>query len=390
MKSESELKAGSSRLDGLTSFRAWLGAVAFPFWAERGQLRPGVFVERLDAEGRPDTGTSRRVRMQARQTFSFATAAVKGWADTADIALAGGHHLLTVCSDPDRPGKFFRRVEPDGRVSEAGSDLYEQACAILAFSALYQLTGDTPWRDAAFAAVEYVETALGHPAGGYREGDPDRLPRRQNPHMHMMESYLALYDACGAPGALDGAARMSELFRDRFFDARAGLLLEYFDDDLRPLEAKDGGRVEPGHEMEWVWLLRAWAERGGCVEDGAITALFRHALDAGLNPRSGLLYNVVDRDNAVIGPQARLWPQTERVKAEFAQARAGIHDAAAAITELERVHGTFLTEAAEGHWYDLVDAEGHRVPGPVPASALYHLTTMMLEIERFIVEQDKG
>jgi len=363
----------------------WLGETAFPWWAERCLANgDGAFAERLTLQGAPDLAVKRRVRVQARQTYAFAVAASRGWADTGALARRGGRNLLDTCRDRSVSGRYHHAVAPDGRVIEARSELYEQACVILALSALHALDGDAAWRNAANDAVEYVRTALAHPAGGYSEGDPHRGPRRQNPHMHMLEAYLALYEATGEKTALSGAKEMVSLFDIHFFDPDAGVLLEDFDEALRPIGA---GRVEPGHEMEWVCLLETWTRLSGSVLHPAAPILFAHARTAGVNPVTGLLFDSIDPGGAVRAATGRLWPQTERVKAEFVMARTGRSRPEAAMAALETFRSAYLSETGEGRWHELIDADGQAIPGPVPASALYHLTSMALEIERFAETQ---
>lgn len=367
------------------AFMRWLGGEAFPYWAERGLAgAPGAFAERLREDGSADLGVKRRVRVQARQTYAFAVAAARGWAPFAELARAGGAHLLEVCGDPETPGRYRHAVQPNGEVADARSDLYEQACVILAFSALYTLDFDPRWREAALAAADYVRTGLGHPSGGYREGDPDRSPRRQNPHMHMLEAYLALYEATGDQTAHEGAAEMVALFEARFFDAGRGVLMEDFTDELSPLP---GGRIEPGHEMEWVCLLETWSRLNGAPLHAAAPRLFAHARTAGLNPATGLLFDAVEAGGGVRAATARLWPQTERVKAEYVMARIGAGSPQDAGAALSAFHQAYFTAGDEPRWHDLVEADGRPAPGPVPASALYHLTSMALEIERFSAAQ---
>jgi len=55
----------------------------------------GGFVERLDIEGRADRAEPRRVRVQARQIYSFAKAAQIGWyPEGREIAMRGLDYLL--------------------------------------------------------------------------------------------------------------------------------------------------------------------------------------------------------------------------------------------------------------------------------------------------------
>ena len=63
-----------------TRARDWLFRQALPLWAQAGVDADGRFVEKLDFDGRPITGLPRRTRVQARQVYVFAEAAVLGWA----------------------------------------------------------------------------------------------------------------------------------------------------------------------------------------------------------------------------------------------------------------------------------------------------------------------
>eukprot|EP00903_Cladosiphon_okamuranus_P002952 g2950.t1 len=65
-----------------TRARDWLWT-AFDVWAGQAwDPERGGFVEQLDMEGRPDRTANRRVRVQARQVFSFAKAIEMGWPGT--------------------------------------------------------------------------------------------------------------------------------------------------------------------------------------------------------------------------------------------------------------------------------------------------------------------
>src|SRR5260370_15710217 len=94
---------------------------------------------------------------------------------------------------------------------------------------------------------------MSYPCGGFREDPRGTMPRRQNPHMHLLEACLALAEATSDRRWIERAAALASLMRDRFFDRQTGSLIEFLSDDLRP-DAKRGVGREPGHQFERIWL----------------------------------------------------------------------------------------------------------------------------------------
>ena len=58
------------------------------------------------------------------------------------------------------------------------------------------LTGEVGYRYKAAKLIARLDTTR-HPAGGWREGTVKPFPRRQNPHMHLLEASRAPYQATG-------------------------------------------------------------------------------------------------------------------------------------------------------------------------------------------------
>jgi mannose-6-phosphate isomerase len=52
--------------------------------------------------------------------------------------------------------------------------------------------------------------------------------KRQNPHMHLLEAYLALDEAAPGRGYLDRAGALIGLFKGRLFDPEVGVVREHF------------------------------------------------------------------------------------------------------------------------------------------------------------------
>ena len=59
--------------------RAWLMDKALPFWAENAVDDAGGFCEELSSQSKPNWRAVRRLRVQARQIFTYALAQERGW-----------------------------------------------------------------------------------------------------------------------------------------------------------------------------------------------------------------------------------------------------------------------------------------------------------------------
>ncbi len=97
--------------------------------------------------------------------------------------------------------------------------------------------------------------------------------------------------------------------------------------------------------------------------------------------KDGLALQQVLDDFSPHDPCARLWPQTERLKAGALAARLTgeakyFSMAASAADALKR----YLATPIPGLWYDRIDAAGKIVDEPAPASSFYHLVVAVAEI----------
>lgn len=349
------------------SARAWLFGVAIPLWLERGVDRArGGFHETLEQDGAPGPAAFKRLRVATRQVYVFAEGARHGVPGAREAVEHGLAFIRTRMRHPD--GGYASRCDADGRIVDSTRDLYDLAFVLFAFAHAYRLTGDEALRRDAHLLLDFISTGMRHPAGGYAEGVPPRLPRRQNPHMHLLEAALACFEHMPDPrfGAL--CDELAELCRKRFLDPRAGLLLEYYADDWRPSRPHGRALVEPGHHMEWAWLL-AEAERLRGVRIEGAEALAVFALRHGLDPATGLLRGELFEDGAIADPAVRLWPHCEWLKAALVPGGAA-GDPAAAWRALAR----FLDTPLPGLWFERWDpASGGFAAGPAPASTLYHI-----------------
>ncbi len=266
-------------------FRSWALDAALPVWAERGCDRAaGGFFDRLDPQSLRNTANYKRLRVTARQTYVFAAAARLGFADGAALARHGLEHLLGPCRIAD--GGFRSRLTLANAPIEGPIDLYDNAFALFALAHGYGLKPDAALLDAARDQCDYLLRAFAHPAGGYVEALPPVQPRRQNPHMHLLEALLAWIDLLGPVEPFRTMAEaVLALAEQHLFAPEHGLLIEFFEDDWQPR----AWQAEPGHHFEWVWLLSESRRLGlACPDLGS--PLYRMALDHGRDPSSGFLY----------------------------------------------------------------------------------------------------
>ena len=362
--------------DEARRFRRWLFGAALPLWWTIGTDHAGwSFHEKIDLDGRP-VDAPRRARVQTRQVYVYAMAGAFGWPGPWRAAVK--HGLDGFLAHHRRPDGLYRTlVSGDGRPLDETAALYDQAFALLALAVG---RGVRPEADAeALALLDAIEAHLRHPAGGFVEaGD---LPFQSNPHMHLFESCLAWIEAEGAdPGAVARfeavAAEIAELALTRFIDPDGGFLREFFAADWTPAPGEAGRIVEPGHQFEWAWLLERWARRTGDARVSAAARRLYAVGRRGIDPVRGVAIDQLNPDLSVRDASARLWPQTERLKAALIlgdepQAKA----AAAGLWK-------YLDVETPGVWRDKYRPDGTFVEEAAPASSLYHIVAAIAELER--------
>lgn len=359
---------------------AWLRTVAWPFWLAHGIDRradgsPIGFHEFLSLDDMRCIAEYRRLRVLTRQTFVFSEALAAGVAEAGEAVDLGLHYLRTHAFD--KAGGYHWRFDLAGGIMDPRRDLYDHAFVLLALATAMRVRPEPVLRAEALALDAYLHDVFPHPAGGYGESVPPSLPRRQNPHMHLLEACLAASEVFADGPFLDRATGIVDLFLDRMFQQAEGALPEYFDDGLVP--HREAGRfvVEPGHHSEWVWLLDWYGQRmqaAGRPLRGEVARTSRRLsrfVDAhGINSETGGLVDTLWSDGTVASAAQRLWPQTERLKAEILRADAE----EARILQAFSVIEAYIEQAPPGLWREQRAADGSFENTPAPASSLYHLT----------------
>ncbi len=351
-------------------------AQAWPLWIGCG-IDPDnrLFVESLDRAGRPELAAPRRVRVQGRQLHCFSRASAFGHTlrpgldDTLDAVAAAA-------SRPADEGGWIHLLSGDGQPLDTRRDSYDQAFLLFGLAGAAAAGLDRAW-SLAERTFAFVDAFLTDPRdGSVRECLPDCLPRRSNPHMHLLEALLAWHRLTGAQRFLDRADQLAALFERHFLDRNTGILGEHFTNNWDPAPHPHGSSVEPGHHLEWSWLLHRLADAGGRDLRRQAGQLHRWALEHGLD-RDGFAIDECDRTGMPRRTSRRLWPQTELIKSHIANDEP---DAAARIAG--RVLDTYLATEPVGLWIDQFDGSGRACAPNVPASTLYHLVVAFEELLR--------
>jgi mannose/cellobiose epimerase-like protein (N-acyl-D-glucosamine 2-epimerase family) len=367
--------------------KAWAQDFALPLWSTAGfDARRGLFHERLDFDGKPIALPASRLMVQARQIATYSRASLAGWHRSADdkvaTCLAAVERLYHRADG--HPGWIFS-INAEGKPANRVRDLYAHAFIIYALAWSHRLTGDPHAIRLADETLAEIDVVLAAPHGGHFDAAPTEDPtRRQNPHMHLVEAVLALYEATGRERDLKRASRLIELALTRFIDGESGALLEDFTPEWQPLHPRGQNRVEPGHLFEWVWLLGEYRRLGGSVPEPITDKLLFFGLEHGLDQASGLIVDAVTEEGSVMIPSFRAWPHAEGVKALVTAAQAGQPDATKMADHLLSSLMTFAPDTYEGGWLDRFDADGTPLVDHMPASTLYHVMGALLEAEKLV------
>lgn len=279
-------------------------------------------------------------------------------------------------------------LSPTGEVENALRDSYDHAFIVLALSWLVKVTDEARVKNILNETLAFLDEYMTDTDGSLFEGVPHKLPRRQNPQMHMFEAMIALHETINHPSALPRADRLLALMHNHLFDTETGTLGEFFAQDWSRSSLFDSDMTEPGHQAEWCWLLRRYEKMKGLPSGQLASQLLDSALPTA-DAATGLLIDQADRFMNVRAATKRTWPQTEITKAWVAEAEAGRPGAAEeAQKALARLFKHYIDQPFEGGWIDQLDANNQVIPGPVLASTFYHIFVAIAEADRVLSAQN--
>ena len=352
----------------------WL-KTSLEFWANNGRDDNHGWYEHLTRDKQADIGAIRRHRVQARQIYSYAIAqelnlfegAQDLIQDTFDFMILQGWN-----------GKhFIHRMDGDYLITDDRHDLYDHAFYLLAAGSAYSATGDKTyylWIDKIISAID----DLTHKMGGWAEDNKATRPRRQNPHMHLFEAHLYLYETTGEKRFLKRANISLNLFNRHFYSAKDTAILEFFDEDWRA----NSDITEPGHAAEWIWLL-GWYNRLTGTDHSDIRRNLYHSLALQGGPYLIDETSLPDHNSSRIS--RRLWVQTEWIKAHLTLIEDGYTPASQMLPKLlDHFNSEYLD--TDGTWRDQFDRQSPKgardIANTIPVSTHYHIVGMVKELKR--------
>lgn len=350
----------------------WTIGVAYPLWSRLGvDPSNGGFVEALSQDAIP-LSYPRRARVQPRQITAFAQARALGWrGDVPGMVRAGISYLMAFYRRSD--GFYRTLIGADGDVLDDNALLYDQAFVLLGLaSAAMALDARPEFELHALDLRNRIDRHWRVGTGGFLSGEPDPDPRETNPHMHLLEACLAWSDIGNDPGWAEWVDELADFALARFVSPASGAFAEAFTASWGPAPGTAGRVIEPGHQFEWAWLLLRCRRRNWTERRAAALRLIAVGEKAGV--RGGVVLNALLDDLSVHDPNARLWPQTERLKAALLAATVtGDSRYSAIAAEAAASLFPFLDTRVAGLWLDIRLPTGAFVDSPAFASTFYHL-----------------
>ena len=370
------------------SLRRWLLDEVCPFWSERIVDPAGGYFEGLNADGRPVRDMLRTVLVQARLTYVFSHAFCLGRAPQMRAAADHGFKQLQQWSLSHGSG-WAKSQSTDGTTGNSSRDTYDQAFVIFACAWHFRATGKPEAIAMAESAYEFLRTHVADQLhGGFFEEYPElgTLPRRQNPHMHLLEATLAMFASTAQQKWLHASSQLVALFKTRFFDQSSGSLGEFFNAEWSPCAGVIGELREPGHQFEWVWLLAEFARLSG---DDDVVGLSDQMFDFGQKfgldnnePLYGLAFDAVNSTGKVTADSKLFWPQTEYIKACVARWERGDTRMDKEVdAHLSRLR-THYFRADGANWRNQLTRRGNCLTEATPSRVLYHLFLAFAETIR--------
>jgi mannose/cellobiose epimerase-like protein (N-acyl-D-glucosamine 2-epimerase family) len=355
----------------------FVGERAIPLWGDAGfDEKAQCFHERLRFSGEAVPDVPLRLMVQARQIVVYSRAYLVQWSPRGkQLALGAFENARRWYRSPDETPGWIFSVQPDGQPADRTRDLYTHAFLLYMLAWLYRLDRDASMlvlADDTLSDIDHI-FSCGDAAGLLSKVPGPKDLREQNPHMHLFEALLALADASGQERYLARANSLVQLFDRALVDPVTGTVRETFGADWKADRASGENPVEPGHQMEWAWLLREWERLTDEPVGDRVGRLVAHATSYGIDREKGLVRSVVREDGGVVNAASRVWPQTETIRALCREDEGGKAWPSLVSEIIEGLFRTHLPRDLNGGWIDQVDQTGAATLDYMPASTLYHL-----------------
>lgn len=366
-----------------------------PYWYEHALDREfGGYIPQLDRRWRITEADRKHLVPTARLIYNFCQGHLLGGPEWCrEAARSGVEFLLGHFWDPEHGGWYWE-VDRRGRPRDPDKYTYGHAFAILALSEFRRAFGEAEAVEAARRTFDVLEAHAYDPHhGGYRSrfsrdwSHPEEM-RSQNPQMHLVEALLALYEVTEEERYLERAAELCRLMNDKLFDHAHGCLPEFFHDDWSDFPEYRGDPVEPGHQMEWAWLLlRVYAYRPEDAFFERARQMVAFAWEHGWDREFGGFYTTLSRTGEVRNPQKSFWQQCEGVMAPlWLWGHTKEEEHRSIFEQAARYSFEHFVDREFGGWFGGLSRENQPARGHKggPWKADYHPVQMCAEVYRFL------
>tara|TARA_R110001592_G_scaffold62142_4_gene189904 strand:+ start:13193 stop:14323 length:1131 start_codon:yes stop_codon:yes gene_type:complete len=271
-------------------------------------------------------------------------------------------------------------LNDDLSIKDTHSDCYALAFVLLAFSYYFKATDDKRSLEFIERTHLFLQNKMACVNGGFLEQYPSNevSVRRQNPHMHLLEGYLAAYEVTHNKVYKGEVRKLLHLMTEHFFDAKSNSLIEYFNEDWSTNDTLSSN-IEPGHHFEWVWLLHQSAKI--FPEDGFLAiaeALWSKACKYGFDPNGGIYNQIHAETGSVLDPEKRIWPITEYMKALCVHKPTNTSTDNLVAKTLDFLFAHYLKE--DGSWNEYLDVNNKPKAHPLPGTTSYHIFLGLIEV----------
>lgn len=365
-------------------FTYWLFNQALPYWGtigcdgQRDNPRKWGAHEQLKMDGTPDLPGYKRLRVQARQLYSFSQAALMGWTAGYEIA-SNIYHFMNKAQQGE--GWWAKTLSREGAILNPASDLYDLAFVVFSLAWYGKLTGSARPIQQARQTLQWIEQFMAYPKGGFKNDLPLSAGyRQQNPHMHLLEAVLALFEVTHAEQDLVLAHKLIDLFTKRFFNRQTGVLGEYYTENWNAIPCPTKEIIEPGHQYEWIWLLKEYENFTGIRHLEEMNSMFRFNRRYAVDQQTGLVADKVRPNGTLTHRSARLWVQTEALRATSLWHDEKSHQHLSQILH-NLLYRYFMPQ---GTWQDQLNNHYHPDNSKIPASSFYHIMSGYVQLRKAI------
>ena len=323
--------ASRQRVDG-DWFESSLVEHNLAIWLRVSPAANGYFLSRFDRNWVPLKEPQDTLVTQGRLIYAMAT----GYEVTGDEAYLsamqrGVDFLLKNQRDPET-GTWYRRVDASGQPTLKGVHRYGNAFVIFGLAHAARVTGDMELRIPALQTLDREVTALAaHPRAAdyfphrvvpdtsiYKQLTRQGKFRRagdQNSLLHLFEASLELYAVAPSESLLADIRGIADFVIEVVSIARGRIVPSWHDRFWNPL-LKDGGEVDPGHQLEWAHFLDRAVQLGLPQEYRAVAErMLEFPLMYGFHPQEGGLVTGLDYQGNIVADSRYYWEQAEALSA---------------------------------------------------------------------------